>query len=65
MSDKEERDKPARRSRRPRIDTLLAEAAKVGKTVTSIEFPDGTKVTLGEGKPTEDSNPWLKGLTKQ
>jgi hypothetical protein len=64
MSDKEKRDKPARR-RRMSIDTLQAEAAKVGKTVTCIEYPDGTKVTLGEGRPIEDSNPWLKELTKQ
>jgi len=53
------------RSRRPRIDTLLAEAAKGGKTVTSITLPDGTHVVFGEGKPTEDSNPWLAEITKQ
>jgi hypothetical protein len=62
MSDKEERPK---QKRRPRIDTLLAEAAKGGKTVTSITLPDGTKLTFGEGEQAPDSNPWLAELTKQ
>ena len=65
MSDKEERDKPARRPRRPNIKTLLKESAQGGKTVTSITLPDGTHVVFGEGKPTEDSNPWLAEITKQ
>jgi hypothetical protein len=65
MSDKEKRDKPARRWRRPKVDTLLKEAARGGKTVTSITLPDGTHLVFGEGKPTEDSNPWLEELTKQ
>jgi hypothetical protein len=68
MSDKEERPKQNKttRRRRPRIDTLLAEAAMGGKTVTSIELPDGTKLTFGEGEQTStSSNPWLKELTKQ
>jgi hypothetical protein len=53
------------RRRRPKIDTLLAEAAKGGKTVTSITLPDGTKLTFGEGEPVESNNPWLEELTKQ
>jgi hypothetical protein len=65
MSDKEERAKPVRH-RRPRIDTLIAEAAKGGKTITSITLPDGTKLTFGEGEQAStSSNPWLEGLTKQ
>jgi hypothetical protein len=51
--------------RRPRLDTLLLEAAKGGRTVTSITLPNGTHVVFGEGKPIEDSNPWLEELTKQ
>jgi hypothetical protein len=67
MSGKEKRlaqNKTARRGRRPRIDTLLAEAAKGGKTVTSITLPDGTKLTFGEGEQAS-GNPWLEELTKQ
>ena len=63
MSDKGEHNKP--RQRRPRVDTLLKEAAKGGKTVTSITFPDGTKLTFSEGEQAPDSNPWLAELTKQ
>jgi hypothetical protein len=62
MSGKEE--KPARR-RRPSIAALIKQAEKTGKTVTSIELPDGTKYTFGEGKQTSSSNVWLKELTKQ
>jgi hypothetical protein len=57
-------DKPTRR-RRPSIDALLKEAARAGKTVTSITLPDGTKVNFGEGDPVESVNPWLKELRKQ
>jgi hypothetical protein len=65
MSDQEEHAKPMRR-RRPRLDTLIAEAAKGGKTITSITLPDGTKLTFGEGEQTPTSNnPWLEELTKQ
>jgi hypothetical protein len=57
---------PRPRGRRPRIDTLLAESAKGGKTVTSITLPDGTKLTFGEGEQTSSSsNPWLEELKKQ
>jgi hypothetical protein len=59
-------DSPRPRGRRPKIDTLLAEAAKGGKTVTSITLPDGTKLTFGEGEQTSSSsNPWLEELKKQ
>ena len=46
---------PRPRGRRPRIDTLLAESAKAGKTVTSIELPDGTKLTFGEASLQQDT----------
>jgi hypothetical protein len=52
------------RHRRPRVDMLLKEAEKGGKTVTSITLPDGTKLTFGEDEQAS-SNPWLKELTKQ
>jgi hypothetical protein len=48
-------DSPRPRGRRPRIDVLLAESAKAGKTVTSIELPDGTKLTFGETSPKQDT----------
>jgi hypothetical protein len=58
MSDKEERDKPARRPRRPNIKTLLKESAQGGKTVTSITLPDGTKLTFGEQTSATNNNSW-------
>jgi hypothetical protein len=58
MSGKNERNKPAPRGRRPRIATLLKEAAKGGKTVTSITLPDGTKLTFGDQTQVTDNNSW-------
>jgi hypothetical protein len=63
MTDNEER-KPVRRPKRPNINTLLKEAEKGGKRVTSITLPDGTRLTFDEGEQAS-SNPWLKELTKQ
>jgi hypothetical protein len=54
-SPKNSPDSPRPRGRRPRIDTLLAESAKAGKTVTSIELPDGTKLTFGEASLQQDT----------
>jgi hypothetical protein len=50
--------------RRPRVDRLIAQAEKAGKSVASITTPDGITVTFGESKPTEASNPWLADLNK-
>ena len=58
MSDNEDRIKSASRGRRPRIATLLKEAAKGGKTVTSITLPDGTKLTFGDQTQVTDNNSW-------
>jgi hypothetical protein len=42
--------KPAkpRRQRKPSLRTLIAQAEKSGKPVSSIATPEGTKLTFGE-----------------
>jgi hypothetical protein len=60
-----ERVKRKRGPRKPRIDKLIAEAEKTGRTVTSITTSDGTTLRFGDpAEPTEASNPWLADLDK-
>ena len=48
-----------RRQRKPRVHTLIKQAEKSGKTVTSITTPDGVTLRFGEGEAaTEANNPW-------
>ena len=37
-----------KRQRRPALDSLIREAEKAGKSVSSITTPDGTTVRFGE-----------------
>jgi hypothetical protein len=58
---------PARnpkRQRKPRVHTLIKQAEKSGKPVTSITTPDGVTLHFGKGESTEASNPWLDDLNK-
>jgi hypothetical protein len=59
----DEQKQRKRRQRRPRLDVLIAEAEKVGKTVSSITLADGTKLTFGgASEPAEETNPWLRDI---
>jgi hypothetical protein len=57
----------SKRQRKPSIRTLIKQAEKAGKPVTSITTPDGVTLKFGESEPTEAANPWLADLrvTKQ
>jgi hypothetical protein len=39
---------PKKRNRRPSLETLIREAERAGKAVSSITTPDGTTVRFGE-----------------
>ena len=57
-----------RSPRKPTIGTLIKQAEKAGRTVTSITTSEGVTLRFGEPNPTEVANPWLAGLkgkTKQ
>jgi hypothetical protein len=61
-------ERAKRRARRPSIRTMISQAEKSGRRVTSITTPDGTTIHFGEPTPTGDANnPWLDDLkvTKQ
>jgi hypothetical protein len=50
----------AKRPRKPSLKRAVKAAEKAtGKPVTSVTLPDGTKLGLGEGAPTDAPNPWL------
>jgi len=53
---------PARKPRQPSIRKLVEQAEKVGKTVTSITTPDGTKLDFGEADQGTNFNPWDRVL---
>ncbi len=52
------------RTRKPSIASMIAQAEKSGRTVSSVTTPDGTTIHFGETKPTEDTNPWLADIEK-
>lgn len=52
------------RQRKPSVATMIKQAEKSGKAVSSITTPDGTTIHFGEPAPTEASNPWLADLNK-
>jgi hypothetical protein len=56
-----------RRPRKPSIRTLIKQAEKAGKPVSSVTTRDGTTLHFGESESTDASNPWLADLrtTKQ
>jgi hypothetical protein len=49
-----------RRQRKPSIATLLKQAEKAGRPVTSVTTPDGTTLTFGEGVADSPLDEWLK-----
>jgi hypothetical protein len=59
--------RPRRRRRLPSVATLLKQAEKTGRPVTSITTPDGVTLTFGQAEPSEANNPWLADMkaTKQ
>jgi hypothetical protein len=57
--------KPQRRARKPSLRSLIKQAERAGKTVTSIER-DGVTLAFGETATSSDANPWdevLKNAT--
>jgi hypothetical protein len=58
--------KPAKpqRKRKPSLRTLIAQAEKAGKPVTSVTMPDGVTLKFGAPEATEATNPWLADLDK-
>lgn len=69
ISESFEVSKPAkpRRQRKPSLRTLIAQAEKAGKPVTSVTTPEGITLRFDQPEPAEASNPWLADLkvTKQ
>jgi hypothetical protein len=53
-----------RRQRKPSIRTLIQQAEKAGKPVTSVTTPDGITLRFDQPEPAEASNPWLAELDK-
>lgn len=53
-----------KRQRKPSIHTLIRQAEKAGKPVSSVTTPDGITLRFGESEPTEAVNPWLADLPK-
>jgi hypothetical protein len=56
-----------KRQRKPSIRTLIKQAEKSGKPVTSVTTPEGVTLRFDQPEPTEAGNPWLADLkvTKQ
>jgi hypothetical protein len=46
-----------RRARKPRIDTIIKQAEKAGKNVTSVTTPEGVTLTFGEANTDESVTP--------
>ena len=42
-----------KRSRRPRLDRVIAQAERAGKTVTGITTPEGVTLTFGQATDTD------------
>jgi hypothetical protein len=53
-----------KRTRKPSLAKLIAQAEKSGRTVTSITMPDGTTIHFGEPTPSDATNPWLADIAK-
>jgi len=53
-----------KRTRKSSVGTLIRQAERGGKTVTSVTAPDGTRLDFGQPEPTAESNPWLADLRK-
>jgi hypothetical protein len=58
--------KPAsrRRQRRPSVRSLVKQAERSGKQVTSVTMADGTTLHFGPQPEPIESNPWLADLCK-
>jgi hypothetical protein len=46
-----------RRKHKPRIDTMIKQAEKAGKTVASITTPEGYTITFGEANTDSSVTP--------
>jgi hypothetical protein len=56
---------PARkRQRKPSIRTLIKQAERAGRPVTSITTPEGFALRFDQPEPAEVANPWLADLDK-
>jgi hypothetical protein len=53
-----------RRQRRPSVGTLIEQAERKDKNVTSITMPDGTVLHFGEGGGVS-RNPWDEVLSRE
>jgi hypothetical protein len=56
---------PAKRQRKPSVGTLIKQAEKSGKPVTSVTTPDGTVLHFGEPEQATQSNPWDEVLSRE
>jgi hypothetical protein len=67
MSEENDKPKSPRRQRKPSIRTIVKQAERTGKTVTSIVTPEGYTIRFGEAVKDDrvdniDSNPWDRVL---
>jgi hypothetical protein len=59
-----ERAAESRRRRKPSVRTLIKQAEKSGKPVSSVTTPEGVTLQFGAPEPAEAANPWLADLDK-
>jgi hypothetical protein len=53
-----------RSQRKPSVRTLIKQAEKSGKPVTSVTTPEGITLRFDQPEPAEAANPWLADLVK-
>jgi hypothetical protein len=58
-------DSKPRKTRRPSTKDMIRAAQQAGQPLTSITYPDGTKIDFTKPESTEPENPWLADLRKK
>ena len=56
--------RPAPRRRKPSVKTLIKQAEKTGKVVTSVTTSDGVTLRFGESEQDQPTNSWDEVLNR-